>query len=51
MATRPTGPEGHRERPPVERELIARSAWIIRLRWGAGVAVVIGAMLGGQLVG
>lgn len=41
----------HPVRPPVERELIARSAWIVRLRWGAGVAVVAGAVLGGRLLG
>ncbi len=34
------------ERPPAERELILRSAWIIKLRWGAGVAVLAGAAAG-----
>ncbi len=39
------------ERPPVEREMIIRSAWIVRLRWGAGMAVVLGAALGQGTLG
>jgi signal transduction histidine kinase len=39
------------ERPPVEREMIIRSAWIVRLRWGAGMAVVIGAAVGEAVLG